>query len=135
MKSPSSIFSLFERPANVGSFDREDLRVGIGMVGSPERGEIIRLAVQFSPEGLIAGARFKAFGGPSTIAVASLACDLLPGKTAAEASRISGSELGGILRFEPSQMCAASLAVEAILASLEDVRARASELLTTSNTK
>jgi nitrogen fixation NifU-like protein len=122
--SDLDIVSRFDRPANVGSFDRDDPRIGVGMVGSPDRGEVIRLAVKFSSAGVIIDARFKAFGGPATIAAASLVCDRLRGRTAAEAMGFTGRELGRLLRFELNQMRIASLAEDAIHASIEDYRSR-----------
>ena len=122
------ILRRFERPSNTGGFERDDPHVGIGMVGAPDRGEVVRLAVRISPTGFIAGARFKAFGGPATIAAASLACELMQGRSTAEAAALSGSELGQRLRFEPSEMRAASLAQAAIHAAIADFRARNQEL-------
>ncbi|HEY0463250.1 MAG TPA: iron-sulfur cluster assembly scaffold protein, partial [Polyangiaceae bacterium] len=52
----------YENPRNVGTLDKDDPSVGTGLVGAPACGDVMRLQIKVSPEGVIEDARFKTFG-------------------------------------------------------------------------
>lgn len=52
----------YENPRNIGSFDKGDAHVGTGLVGAPSCGDVMKLQIKVSPEGLIEDAKFKTFG-------------------------------------------------------------------------
>ena len=84
-------------------------------VCNPVCGDVLRLAVRME-SGRIAAARFKAQGCVAAIAAGSLLTDLLAGKNAAEAGRITAQELsdelGGLpeASFHAAQLCAEAVA-------------------------
>ena len=43
----------YENPRNVGSFEKTDTDVGTGMVGAPACGDVMRLQIKVSDEGVI----------------------------------------------------------------------------------
>ena len=49
----------FENPQNVGSLDQSDESVGTGLVGAPACGDVMRLQIKVSEEGVITEAKFK----------------------------------------------------------------------------
>ena len=57
-----------ENPRNVGTLDKEDPNVGTGLVGAPACGDVMRLQIRVSDEGVIEDAKFKTFGCGSAIA-------------------------------------------------------------------
>ena len=84
-------------PKNVGEMSNAD---SVGTVGNSECGEMLRLWVKYKEEDgekIIDKATFQSFGCETAIAVASLATELIQGKTAAEALEMKPEELSGNL--------------------------------------
>jgi NifU-like protein involved in Fe-S cluster formation len=84
-------------PKNVGEMADAD---SVGTVGNSECGEMLRLWVKYKEkdgEKIIDKATFQSFGCETAIAVASLATELIQGKTAAEALEMKPEELSGDL--------------------------------------
>ena len=51
-----------ENPRNVGALDKNDPSVATGMVGAPACGDVMKLQIKVSPEGVIEDAKFKTYG-------------------------------------------------------------------------
>ena len=84
-------------PQNQGEIQDAD---AVGTVGSPECGDMLRMWLKFTEKDgkrVIDRASFQAFGCQTAIAVASMATELLRGKTAEEAKHLSAQELTGDL--------------------------------------
>jgi NifU-like protein involved in Fe-S cluster formation len=84
-------------PQNQGEIQDAD---AVGTVGSPECGDMLRMWLKFTEKDgqrVIDRASFQAFGCQTAIAVASMATELLRGKTAAEALHFSAQDLTGNL--------------------------------------
>jgi len=84
-------------PQNIGEMENAD---AVGTVGSPDCGDMLRMWVKFRDEGgrkVIDKATFQTFGCQTAIAVASMATDLIRGKTAEEALAMSGEDLSAPL--------------------------------------
>jgi NifU-like protein involved in Fe-S cluster formation len=84
-------------PQNLGEMENAD---AVGTVGSPDCGDMLRMWVKFRDEGgrkVIDKATFQTFGCQTAIAVASMATDLIRGKTAEEALAMSGEDLSAPL--------------------------------------
>src|SRR5262245_22032139 len=80
-------------PKNMGEMEGAD---AIGTVGSPNCGDMVRMWIKFKEENgkkVIDRASFQTFGCETAIAVASLATELIRGKTPEEAMTLSGEEL------------------------------------------
>ncbi len=93
----SRIQAAIANPSNVGELADAD---AVGTVGSPDCGDMLRMWVKFKEENgrkVIDKATFQTFGCQTAIAVASMATDLIRGKTAAEALAMSGEELSAPL--------------------------------------
>src|SRR5438477_9931816 len=72
----------------------------VGTVGSADCGDMLRMWIKFKEENgrqVIDRATFQSFGCQTAIAVASVATQLLKGKTADEAKKMSGEELSASL--------------------------------------
>jgi nitrogen fixation NifU-like protein len=88
-------------PRNQGELADAD---AVGTVGSPDCGDMLRLWLKFTDKDgkrVIDRASFQAFGCQTAIAVASMATELLRGKTAEEAATLSAAELAGDLGTLP----------------------------------
>lgn len=93
----SKLQEALANPKNQGELADAD---AIGTVGSPECGDMLRMWLKFTDKDgkrVIDRASFQAFGCQTAIAVASMATELLRGKTAEEAKILSAQELTGDL--------------------------------------
>jgi nitrogen fixation protein NifU and related proteins len=90
-----------KNPRNLGEMENAD---AVGTVGSPDCGDMLRMWIKFKEENgrkVIDRATFQSFGCQTAIAVASVATELLAGKTIAEAQSMSGEELAAPLGALP----------------------------------
>ena len=86
-----------KNPRNLGEMKDAD---AIGTVGSADCGDMLRMWVKFKEQDgrkVIDRATFQTFGCQTAIAVASVATEMLAGKTVAEAQSMSGEELAAPL--------------------------------------
>ncbi len=87
-----------ETPKNLGEMTDAD---AVGTVGSPDCGDMVRMWLKFreddSGRRVIDKASFQSFGCQTAIAVASVATEMLRGKTADEARELSATELSAPL--------------------------------------
>ncbi len=107
-------------PRNQGEMADAD---SVGTVGSPDCGDMMRMWLKFSEKDgkkVIDRASFQAFGCQTAIAVASVATQLLKGKTAEEASQLSARELAGDLGTLPPMKIHCGQLVEGALRNALD---------------
>lgn len=93
----SKVKEALANPLNQGELADAD---AVGTVGSPECGDMLRMWLKFTEKDgkrVIDRASFQAFGCQTAIAVASMATELLRGKTAEEAKILTAQELTGDL--------------------------------------
>jgi nitrogen fixation NifU-like protein len=107
-------------PQNLGELAGAD---AVGTVGNSECGEMLRLWVKFKQENgrkVIDRATFQSFGCETAIAVASLATELIRGKTPQEALALKTEELAGELGpLPPMKIHCAQLVEGALRSALE----------------
>jgi nitrogen fixation NifU-like protein len=114
----------YENPRNVGSLDKESGEVGTGLVGAPACGDVMKLQIQVSPEGIIEDAKFKTFGCGSAIASSSLVTEWVKGKTLDEAESIKNTQIAEELALPPVKIHCSVLAEDAIKAAISDYRGK-----------
>lgn len=88
-------------PQNQGELADAD---AVGTVGSADCGDMMRMWLKFTEKDgqrVIDRASFQAFGCQTAIAVASMATELLRGKTPAQALELSAQDLTGELGMLP----------------------------------
>ncbi len=107
----------FKNPRNVGEIPDAD---GIGNVGNPVCGDIMRLYIKVENE-VIVDAKFKTFGCGAAIATSSMITDLVKGKSIDEAKKISNRAVAEALGGLPSiKMHCSLLAEEALKSAIDD---------------
>lgn len=115
-----------KNPQNLGEMENAD---SIGTVGSADCGDMLRMWVKFKEEGgrkVIDRATFQTFGCQTAIAVASVATEMLTGKTVDEAMSMSGEELAAPLgALPPVKIHCAQLVEGALRSALSGVPAPA----------
>ena len=114
----------YNNPRNVGSLDKADPAVGTGVVGAPECGDVMKLQIKVSGEGVIEDAKFKTFGCGSAIASSSLATEWLKGRTVDEAEEIRNTQIVEELNLPPVKIHCSVLAEDAIKTALNDFRTK-----------
>jgi len=124
MAYSDKVMDHYENPRNVGTFDTGETDVGTGMVGAPACGDVMRLQIRVSPEGIIEDARFKTYGCGSAIASSSLVTEWVKGKTLEEALTIKNAEIAEELALPPVKVHCSVLAEDAIKAAVADYRAK-----------
>jgi nitrogen fixation NifU-like protein len=112
----------YENPQNVGSFGKEEENIGTGLVGAPACGDVMKLQIKVSDDGIITDARFKTFGCGSAIASSSLATEWIKGKKIDIAEKITNKEIADELALPPVKIHCSVLAEEAIKAAIEDYK-------------
>ena len=116
----------YENPQNVGSFDKAEKNIGTGLVGAPACGDVMKLQIKVSDDGVIEEARFKTFGCGSAIASSSLATEWIKGQKIDEAAKITNSQIAQELSLPPVKIHCSVLAEEAIKAAIEDYKKKKS---------
>ena len=111
-----------ENPRNVGTLDKNDPKVGTGLVGAPACGDVMRLQIKVSDDGVIEDAKFKTFGCGSAIASSSLATEWIKGKSIDEAEAIKNSQIVEELNLPPVKIHCSVLAEDAIKSAIADYR-------------
>jgi len=120
MAYSEKVLDHYENPRNVGSFDKEDLQVGTGMVGAPACGDVMKLQIKVNDSGIIEDARFKTYGCGSAIASSSLLTEWVKGKSLDEARKIKNTDIADELALPPVKVHCSVLAEDAIKAAIEN---------------
>ncbi|MBL30031.1 MAG: Fe-S cluster assembly scaffold IscU [Flavobacteriaceae bacterium] len=123
MAYSDKVLDHYENPRNVGSFD-SDNDIGTGMVGAPACGDVMKLQIKVSDDGVIEDAKFKTYGCGSAIASSSLLTEWVKGKTLTEASMIKNTDIAEELALPPVKIHCSVLAEDAISAAIEDYKSK-----------
>lgn len=120
-------------PQNLGEMADAD---AVGTVGSPDCGDMVRMWLKYKEQDgrkVIDKATFQSFGCQTAIAVASMATQMILGKTKEEASKLSAAELSSPLGALPPMKIHCGQMVEgALKAALEDEAKEATPVVTAS---
>ncbi|HCI02380.1 MAG: Fe-S cluster assembly scaffold IscU [Oceanospirillaceae bacterium] len=124
MAYSEQVIDHYENPRNVGKMDEADAQVGTGMVGAPACGDVMRLQIKVSEEGVIEDAKFKTYGCGSAIASSSLVTEWMKGMTLDEAGEIRNSSISEELALPPVKIHCSVLAEDAIKAAIDDYKSK-----------
>ena len=112
----------FNHPRNVGIIEDAD---GVGTVGNPVCGDIMKMYMKINDEGVIEDIKFKTFGCGAAVATSSMATEMVKGKTIEEALKLTNKAVAEALDgLPPVKMHCSVLAEEAIQAALTDYYTR-----------
>lgn len=124
MAYSDKVIDHYERPRNVGAFDKADPGVGTGMVGAPACGDVMKLQIKVNEQGIIEDAKFKTYGCGSAIASSSLVTEWVKGKTLDQAMAIKNTQIAEELALPPVKIHCSILAEDAIKAAIDDYKAK-----------
>lgn len=110
----------FTNPRNVGEIEDAS---GVGEVGNPTCGDIMRISIKVNDNGIIEDVKFKTFGCGAAVATSSMVTEMVMGKTLDEALQITNKqvaeELGGL---PPAKMHCSNLAADALHKAIENYK-------------
>ncbi len=113
-----TVIDRFQNPRNAGGLHGAN---GIGQVGNAACGDIMKMYLKISDDGVIENAKFKTFGCCAAIASTDMACDLIKGKTIDEALKITNKDvLDQLGELPPHKIHCSILAEESIRAAVQD---------------
>ncbi len=123
MQFNPTIIDHFTNPRNAGEIPNAS---GVGTVGHPVCGDIVRLYIKVDKKGaeeVISEVKFKTFGCTAAIATSSVATELIKGKTIKDALAIKDQEVADALGgLPPIKMHCSVLAHDAIQAAVADYK-------------
>ena len=113
----------FEKPKNVGSFDKNLKNIGTAIVGAPACGDVMKLQIKVNNKSrLIEDARFKTFGCGSAIASSSYATECIKNLSLDDALKISNSDISKHLKLPPVKLHCSMLAEDAIREAIKNYK-------------
>ena len=121
MAYSEKVLDHYENPRNVGVIE-DDNSVGTGMVGAPACGDVMKLQIKVSNDGIIEDAKFKTYGCGSAIASSSLVTEWVKGKTLDEAAEIKNTQIAEELALPPVKIHCSVLAEDAIAAAITNYK-------------
>jgi nitrogen fixation protein NifU and related proteins len=119
MAYSDKVIDHYTNPRNIGTLDKTDSRVGTGLVGAPECGDVMRLQIMVEND-IIMDSKFKTFGCGSAIASSSLATEWLKGKSLTDAFKIDNMDIVEELALPPVKIHCSVLAEDAIKQAIKD---------------
>lgn len=123
MTYSKKVIDHYENPRNVGSFSTIDSSIGVGLVGAPACGDVMKLQIKVD-NGIIQDACFKTYGCGSAIASSSLMTEWVKGKSLKEAENIKNTKIAEELELPPVKIHCSILAEDAIKAAISDYNSK-----------
>jgi len=113
------VMEYFMNPRNMGEIEDAS---GVGLVGNPKCGDIMKMYLDIDDEtGIIRDAKFKTFGCGAAVATSSISTEMVIGKTIHEALEITNRSVTEALDgLPPLKIHCSLLAEEAIRSALWD---------------
>ncbi len=121
---PTPTHAQYENPRNVGSFNKNDSDVGIGLVGAPACGDVMKLSIKVDENGIISDVRFKTFGCGSAIASSSYMTERVKGMSLEQAGAIKNTEIAKELSLPPVKLHCSMLAEDAIKSAIRNYKSK-----------
>jgi nitrogen fixation NifU-like protein len=127
MAYSEKVLDHYSNPRNVGSLPKDDPNVGTGVVGAPECGDVMKLQLKISDDGVVEDAKFKTFGCGSAIASSSYVTELVKGKSVDEVMAIKNTHIVQELSLPPVKIHCSVLAEDGIKAAITDWKKKRGE--------
>jgi len=122
MEYTDVVMENFTCPKHVGELEDAN---GVGQVGSPACGDIMKIFLRIGDDDIIQDASFKTFGCGAAVASSSMATDMIIGKSIEEAAQFKNSDVVDALGGLPAEKIHCSvLAAEAIQAAIADYKSK-----------
>jgi nitrogen fixation NifU-like protein len=111
----------FRNPRNMGSIENAD---GIGEVGNPQCGDMMRITIKVKDD-VLEDIKFQTLGCGAAVATSSMVTEMAKGKKLAEALTITNKAVAEALGGLPdAKLHCSNLAADGLRAAIDDYRAR-----------
>ncbi len=111
------VLDIFQNPQNAGGMKGAN---GVGKVGGTSCSDVMKIYLLIEDE-VVKEAQFKTFGSCAAIASTDVACELVKGKTLAEAESLTGADILQELGELPqNKIYTTILAEQAVKSAIED---------------
>ena len=118
MQYSEKVLDHFTHPRNVGEIEDAN---GVGEVGNAKCGDIMKIYLKVSDDGIIEDVKFKTFGCGAAIATSSMATEMVKGKSLEEALKLTNKAVAEALDgLPPVKMHCSVLAEEALRSAISD---------------
>jgi nitrogen fixation NifU-like protein len=108
----------FTNPRNVGEIEDAD---GVGQIGNPVCGDVMRISIAVDDKDHIADVKFKTFGCGAAVATSSMVTEMVMGRSIAEAADVSNKAVAEALGGLPAnKMHCSNLAADALHLAIQD---------------
>jgi nitrogen fixation NifU-like protein len=124
MKYSPETLKYYNNLKNIGELIDEDHKIGIGIVGSPLCGDVMKLFLLFDENDVIIEAKYKVFGCVSAISSMEYVCDLLKGKSIKEALSIENKDVADSLDLSFIKRHCSVLAKESIVSAIDNYNSK-----------
>lgn len=112
--------AISNKTQNIKVFDKNSKQVGTGLVGAPACGDVMKMSLKINDDGKIEDSSVKTFGCGAAIASASLASEIIKGKSVEEAMKITNEDISKELKLPPVKRHCSLLAEQAIRSAIAD---------------
>lgn len=124
-KYSKTLINHFEKPLNIGSFNKLEKNIGTGLVGAPVCGDVMKLQIKVNPlTNIIEDAKFKTFGCGSAIASSSYASEYIKSMHIDDAINVSNKAIAKHLKLPPVKLHCSMLAEDAIKLAIDDYKSK-----------
>ena len=118
MQYSEKVMDHFMNPRNVGEIEDAS---GVGLVGNAKCGDIMKVYLQISDDGIIEDAKFRTFGCGAAVATSSMATEMVIGMSVADAVKLTNKAVMEALDGLPAvKVHCSCLAEEAVHSALWD---------------
>lgn len=118
MEYSEKVYDHFTNPRNVGELEDAN---GVGEVGNAKCGDIMKIFLKVSEDGVIEDVKFKTFGCGAAIATSSMATEMVKGRTIEDALKLTNKAVAEALDgLPPVKMHCSVLAEEALRSAIAD---------------
>ena len=123
----TKVLDHFYNPRNLGTLPEDDPLVGVGKVGNPVCGDVMKLYIKVTVDEngveIIEEAKFQTLGCGAAIATSSMATELLKGKLLSEAIELTNQIIETALDgLPPIKKHCSNLAAEAVRLAVESYK-------------
>ena len=129
MEYSEKVIDHYTNPRNVGKIENAS---GVGEVGNPVCGDIMKMFLEINDAEVITDVKFKTFGCGAAIATSSISTEMIKGKTVEEALALkNGDVVKALDGLPPVKLHCSVLAEEAIHSAIDDYQKRSGVTLGT----
>lgn len=123
MSYNKKILDYFNATKNIGEFEASE-NIGIGMVGSPSCGDVLKLSIKIHNNTII-DAKFLTYGCGAAIASSAYLTEQIIGKSISTAKGITNKKIADELGLPPIKYHCSVLAEEALEQAINDYKSKA----------